>query len=51
MYAAVGSLIVLGLLWAVSKPVDRFRSSPMPFFLQEERLSHSDSYMRLVCRF
>lgn len=43
MYAAVGFLIVLGLLWAVAKPVDRFpKQSGAIFFLQEKRLSHFD---------
>ncbi len=32
MYAAVAFLIVLGLLWVVTKLADRFRSSVMLFF-------------------
>lgn len=51
IYAPVGFLIVLGLLWVVAKRADRFlKRSEAVFFLQEVRLSHSDFDLRiLVC--
>ena len=51
IYAPVGFLIVLGLLWVVAKRADRFlKRSDAVFFLQEVRLSHSDFDLRiLVC--
>lgn len=51
IYAPVGFLIVLGLLWVVAKRADRFlKRFEAVFFLQEVRLSHSDFDLRiLVC--